>query len=491
MAEVAAAFAKGVQGGESPLMHRSTSSSNGSDGTTVADAFMGGHTSAYGGHGGAHSSAAVQASVNRLAGLHMNNQAGFTNLAVAGAPGHHGGLQQQAPGPRMAHGSDMSAMLGEGSLPQHLQGSFALQHKGNLQGVQGAGMGLQLGVHHQEAEYETLLSELQWAQGVPLGMHGAQQGLVSPPLDPSAHLPSSLNGGSHASAHPAGYDLAGFKRDGMPMPPGSRLSYGTAVNPAMSKMHSLAVASHAGCKRSRGMLGVHGEIDQRMLMANGMHVPQGVAHKDALMELARENLMLKHQLQVASIELSRLRHMCEKFQQDTSESANDSKTNMSRYWTDDEHQRFLEAIQKYGHKDVKAIAGHVGSRNATQVRTHAQKYFMRLARSSKQGGDSIKCSGSNGGGSASELGDDVHIGSLRSLRVETAAAAAAASGEAGTSAAAAAAFLHCKQHHSVGMGGGQQMAAHNGGDGSHSPLSMNDVPSGPSASVSVCGVRVS
>ena len=34
----------------------------------------------------------------------------------------------------------------------------------------------------------------------------------------------------------------------------------------------------------------------------------------------------------------------------------------------------------YGSKDVKAIANHVGTRNATQVRTHAQKYFLRLVR---------------------------------------------------------------------------------------------------------------
>jgi hypothetical protein len=34
------------------------------------------------------------------------------------------------------------------------------------------------------------------------------------------------------------------------------------------------------------------------------------------------------------------------------------------------------------HKDVKAIAQFVGTRNSTQVRTHAQKYFMKLVRDS-------------------------------------------------------------------------------------------------------------
>jgi len=62
------------------------------------------------------------------------------------------------------------------------------------------------------------------------------------------------------------------------------------------------------------------------------------------------------------------------------ERQKEKKKPQSRYWTPDEHQRFLEALTKYGHKDVKAISMHVSTRNATQVRTHAQKYFLRLER---------------------------------------------------------------------------------------------------------------
>ncbi len=54
-----------------------------------------------------------------------------------------------------------------------------------------------------------------------------------------------------------------------------------------------------------------------------------------------------------------------------------------RYWTDQEHERFLDAIQNFGHKNVKAIAAYVGTRSATQVRTHAQKYFLKAARENK------------------------------------------------------------------------------------------------------------
>mmetsp|Transcript_9858 Transcript_9858/g.15423 ORF Transcript_9858/g.15423 Transcript_9858/m.15423 type:complete len:325 (-) Transcript_9858:134-1108(-) len=50
----------------------------------------------------------------------------------------------------------------------------------------------------------------------------------------------------------------------------------------------------------------------------------------------------------------------------------------NRYWTQEEHQRFLQALKIFGHKDVRAIAEYVGSRNTTQIRTHAQKYFKKL-----------------------------------------------------------------------------------------------------------------
>lgn len=55
-----------------------------------------------------------------------------------------------------------------------------------------------------------------------------------------------------------------------------------------------------------------------------------------------------------------------------------SKT--SRYWSEDEHQKFLEAVEKFGIKNSKSIAEHVGSRTATQVRTHAQKYYKKRSK---------------------------------------------------------------------------------------------------------------
>lgn len=61
-------------------------------------------------------------------------------------------------------------------------------------------------------------------------------------------------------------------------------------------------------------------------------------------------------------------------------SADDTKQGSSRYWTADEHARFLQGLKLFGHKDIKSISRHVGTRSATQVRTHAQKYYLRIER---------------------------------------------------------------------------------------------------------------
>jgi len=60
-----------------------------------------------------------------------------------------------------------------------------------------------------------------------------------------------------------------------------------------------------------------------------------------------------------------------------SNNDNQSKKSQSRYWTKEEHEKFLDALKIYGKKDVKNISLHVGTRNPTQVRTHAQKYFLK------------------------------------------------------------------------------------------------------------------
>lgn len=49
-------------------------------------------------------------------------------------------------------------------------------------------------------------------------------------------------------------------------------------------------------------------------------------------------------------------------------------------WTDDEHERFLKGLQLYG-RSWKKVKKYVGTRSATQVRSHAQKYFTKFQNS--------------------------------------------------------------------------------------------------------------
>ena len=52
---------------------------------------------------------------------------------------------------------------------------------------------------------------------------------------------------------------------------------------------------------------------------------------------------------------------------------------MSGRWSADEHRLFLRGLEMHG-KDYKKIAALVKTRNVTQLRTHAQKHFQKLAK---------------------------------------------------------------------------------------------------------------
>ena len=67
------------------------------------------------------------------------------------------------------------------------------------------------------------------------------------------------------------------------------------------------------------------------------------------------------------------------FKNDIDLNAGSNDSNNGR-WGKEEQKRFAEAVFKYGN-NWKKIQGHISSRNITQVRSHAQKFLMKLKES--------------------------------------------------------------------------------------------------------------
>lgn len=59
-------------------------------------------------------------------------------------------------------------------------------------------------------------------------------------------------------------------------------------------------------------------------------------------------------------------------------------------WTAEEHRLFLQGLEQHG-KGWKKIASLIKSRTVVQIRTHAQKYFQKLAKARQNGEDGDLC----------------------------------------------------------------------------------------------------
>jgi SHAQKYF class myb-like DNA-binding protein len=95
--------------------------------------------------------------------------------------------------------------------------------------------------------------------------------------------------------------------------------------------------------------------------------------------------------------------------QGVSSSENSNAGENTGRWTTEEHRLFLQGLEQHG-KGWKKIASLIKSRTVVQIRTHAQKYFQKLAKS-KQVGDESENVGVSGGSSANP-NHGRHVGSL-------------------------------------------------------------------------------
>ena len=60
-------------------------------------------------------------------------------------------------------------------------------------------------------------------------------------------------------------------------------------------------------------------------------------------------------------------------------AADSSASYSTGRWTDAEHEAFLRGLQLYG-REWKKVAAHIPTRTSAQVRSHAQKHFVKLQR---------------------------------------------------------------------------------------------------------------
>lgn len=110
--------------------------------------------------------------------------------------------------------------------------------------------------------------------------------------------------------------------------------------------------------------------------AAGDGKPAGQDVLSADSHLLRENSRLKQELAEARDECKRLKVLLAD-KEEHREMIKQDEVFHQRYWTPEEHQRFLTGLNMYGRKDIKAISRFVGTRNETQVRA---PLYLRGAR---------------------------------------------------------------------------------------------------------------
>ena len=124
----------------------------------------------------------------------------------------------------------------------------------------------------------------------------------------------------------------------------------------LQKREGCSMAAQApGLEQSSVSLSAQAELELELSLRGSLLVQQ-----------QRRIVQLEDELQRAWSEIERLRSKLGTVERERP-IGDDDGSRQPRYWTPEEHTLFVEAVQRYGWKDVKAISQHVGTRNPTQV----------------------------------------------------------------------------------------------------------------------------
>jgi SHAQKYF class myb-like DNA-binding protein len=94
-------------------------------------------------------------------------------------------------------------------------------------------------------------------------------------------------------------------------------------------------------------------------------------------------LVLQQKLREARAEIEKLRNELKELRAPFVEDPKLNNKKRIQYWGEEEHAKFLEALELFDAKKVKEISQFLGTRSPAQVRSHAQKHFLKVKKQAK------------------------------------------------------------------------------------------------------------